>query len=136
MKKLIVLVLALVCVLGLVGCKNEHTEDMTNTNRFLPNTQKVQVVFYSGSDVHEWELAQDEIEDWTNWLNGLTLEQVSFERGTAPETTHTSGTRYIFNVNGEEVQMQYIDEGADGVYLFVNELWYKINNPTEPFNKY
>ena len=61
MKKFIVLFMILVCILGLVSCNNENREDMTNVDKFLPDVQIVQVTFYSGPDIHEWELTQSNL---------------------------------------------------------------------------
>jgi len=136
MKKFIVLFMILVCILGLVSCNNENREDMTNVNKFLPDVQIVQVTFYSGPDIHEWELTQEEIEDWIVWLNDLSLEQMNEEDTSTPSDKHESGSRYIFEINTEKVCIQYVDLGDFGVYLLAEDVWYKVSNPKEPFNRY
>lgn len=136
MKKYMVLFIALVCILGLVSCNKEYTKDMSNADKFLPAVQIVQVTFYSDSDIHEWELTQEEIKDWIVWLNDLSLEQMNKEDTSTPNDKHESGSRYIFEINTEKVCIQYVDRGDFGVYLLAEDVWYKVSNPKEPFNRY
>ena len=39
----------------------------------------VYATYYSGPDVHDWELSQDEIDDWVVWLNNLTISPINLE---------------------------------------------------------
>ena len=136
MKKCIMLFMIFICILGLVSCYNGNTEEMSNVDKFLTDVQTVQVSFYTGADVHEWELTQDEIKEWIVWLNALTLEQMSQEDLNIPSDNHESGSRYIFEINTEEMCIQYVDKGDFGVYLLAEDVWYKVINPKEPFNRF
>ncbi len=138
MKRNILLFCAIIVfALGLVACSSEKESDkMTNADKFLTDTQKVQVTFYSGPDIHEWELTQEEIEDWIEWLNNLVLEQKNFDVGSTPDDYYEGGSRYVFDVNTEKARIEYVDYGIDETYLVVNAVWYKVNNPKEPYNKY
>lgn len=136
MKKYFILFMTLVCILGLISCNKENIVDMTNADKLLPDVQIVQVTFYSGSDIHEWELTQEEIKDWIVWLNDLSLEQMNEEDTSIPSDKHESGSRYIFEINTEKMCIQYVDRGDFGVCLLVEDVWYKVSNPKEPFNRY
>ena len=136
MKKCITFFIALIILLGLVGCNKENTKDMTNADNFLPNIQMVKVTFYSGSDVHEWELAPEETEAWIDWLNRLTIERINSKDEYVPNEIHECGSRYIFEINTEKVRIQYVDSGSLGVFLLAEDVWYKVSNPEEPFNRF
>lgn len=136
MKKCITFFIALIIILGLVGCNKENTKDMTNADIFLPNIQMVKVTFYSGTDVHEWELAPEETEVWIDWLNRLTIERIDSKDEHVPYEIHESGSRYIFEINTEKVRIQYVDSGSLGVFLLAEDVWYKVSNPEEPFHRF
>lgn len=136
MKKCITFFIALIILLGLVGCNKENTKDMTNADIFLPDIQMVKVTFYSGPDVHEWELATEETEAWIDWLNRLTIERINSKDEYVPNEIHECGSRYIFDINTEKVRIQYVDSGSLGVFLLAEDAWYKVSNPEEPFNRF
>lgn len=138
--QIFLLVCMIVISLGIVACSS--TEDMAknsyvaNTDKFLGEIENVHVTFHSGPDVHDWELTQDEIDDWEEWFDTLSLEQENFEKSNTPDDNFKGGSRYVFDVNDDERCLEYIDYGADNTYLLFKNVWYKVNNPTEPFNKY
>lgn len=108
----------------------------------IPTPEKVYVTFYSGDDVHDWELSQDEINDWVIWLNGLFVSPIDLEESkTLIERLYWGGNHrgYSFNVGTADAleRIVFFDGGyGEPGYLRIDNAWYCVKNPTEPFKKY
>lgn len=73
MKKLIALVLAFVCVLGMAGCSNTSNEDITGTIKFYSEPTKefsapisVTSIELTKDQIEEVKAILDNVEDWVD----------------------------------------------------------------------
>lgn len=134
MKKICFLFITCMCLL-LSACGNSAKLSFST-----PET--VYVTFYSESDVHNWELSQDEIDDWAAWLNGLTVSPINLEESkTLLGYLCANGghPQYSFDIGTSDNALEmiaYFDYGIEHVYLRMGDAWYCVENPTEPFNRY
>ena len=133
MKKMLFLFITGMCLL-LSSCGNSEKQLSIST------PEEVCVTFYSGPDVHAWELSQDEINDWVVWLNNLTVSPINLEESeTLIDYLYNNGNKgYSFDVGAPDAleNIIYLDYGLEHVYLRMDNAWYCVKNPTEPFNKY
>lgn len=113
-----------------------------DSEKFLISTpEKVYATYYSESDMHYWELSQDEINDWVVWLNNLTVSPINLEESkTLIDYMYYNGNnpQYSFDAGtGDSLErIAYFGCGLEPGYLRVDNTWYSVDNPTEPFTKY
>ena len=126
MKKLIALVLAVVCVLGLVACG--ATEQ---TVIDIPDSiDKVEVSFYSMGQVTEWELDESKLPAWKEWTENLSLKPLSEEKIEELKLTD-GGESYHFEINDDEMSFTFMDHGID-MYLVTEKTYYEVLNGVIP----
>ena len=111
MKKLITLVLALVCVLGLVGC-NQKAVSASEVYSFPEPTTMITVSFYSQGEETAFEIGSEEYDSndlsttpVINWFYDLKLTACD-----EPEAVEGSES-YEFYVKGESA-FTYEDRGS------------------------
>ena len=136
MKKLIALVLALVCVLGLVGCDNS-AQNNDNSELIIDLPSEVNAVevsgYYNGSVINAGDFVVEDFDTFVTWISQLSLEHRTFEEGKTPSETQAGGNSYHFNVNNGALSFTYADGGIEA-YIVYNEEWYEVLNPSElPF---
>lgn len=136
MKRILFLFIAGMCLM-LSSCGSSEKQLSIST------PEKVCVTYYSGPDEHVWELSQDEINDWCVWLNNLTVSPINLEESKTLinymyQNGNNSGYSFDVNVGAPDAleKIVYLDYGSERVYLRMNNAWYRVKNPTEPFNKY
>ena len=112
MKKLITLVLALVCVLGLVGC-NQKAVSASEVYSFPEPTTMITVSFYSQGEETAFEIGSEEYDSndlsttpVINWFYDLKLTACD-----EPEAVEGSES-YEFYVKGESA-FTYEDRGSE-----------------------
>lgn len=133
MKKLSSLFLAGMCLL-LSSCGNGEKLS-------VGTPEYVYATYYSGPDVHDWELSQDEIDDWVVWLNNLTISPINLEESKVLLDYmyyNSNNPQYSFDMrvaDGLEC-IAYYGYGPEHGYLRMDNTWYSVENPTEPFGKY
>ena len=54
-----------------------------NEKLSISTPEKVYATYYSELDAHDWELSQDEINDWVAWLNNFTVSLLNLEESKA-----------------------------------------------------
>ncbi len=129
MKKIVFLFIAGMCLL-LSSCGNSEKLSISTP-------EKVYVTYYSGPDEHVWELSQDEINDWVIWMNDLTVSPIDLEESKTLINylySNRNNSHYSFDVGTADAleQIVYLERG----YLRMDNAWYCVENPTEPFNRY
>lgn len=133
MKKIGFFIISMLCLV-LCAC--------SNTERISINTpQKVYVTFYSGADIHNWELSEDEISSWVDWINNLNVSPINLEESKMLIDymyNNSSNPQYSFDVGKEDSleRIAYFEVALEHGYIRIDNTWYHIDNPTEPFNKY
>ena len=130
MKKLITLVLALVCVLGLVGC-NQKAVSASEVYSFPEPTTMITGSFYSQGEETAFEIGSEEYDSndlsttpVINWFYDLKLTACD-----APEAVEGSES-YDFYVKGENA-FTYEDRGSEA-YIITGGSYYKVSNPSAP----
>jgi len=130
MKKLITLVLALVCVLGLVGC-NQKAVSASEVYSFPEPTTMITVSFYSQGEETAFEIGSEEYDSndlsttpVINWFYDLKLTACD-----EPEAVEGSES-YEFYVKGESA-FTYEDRGSEA-YIIIGGSYYKVSNPSAP----
>lgn len=130
MKKLITLVLALVCVLGLVGCSQKAVSG-SEVYSFPEPTTMITGSFYSQGQETAFEIGLEEydLNDLSttpviNWFYDLKLTACE-----EPEAVEGSES-YDFYVKGENV-FTYEVRGSEA-YIIIGGSYYKVSNPSVP----
>ena len=122
MKKLITLVLALICVLGLVGCNTERLKNPTDGTIYLDEAREImllsdsfwenvtKIVFYDfGGEIHE-SFAAEELEEIKNIFVKIGYEEIEnpeiegwymFELQTKDNSYHLGITGQTINFDGK-----------------------------------
>lgn len=117
--------LLLTVFLLLTGCSEKEEEFRIS----LPDViERVEVTYCHGAENVSWELVQDEIPLWENWVEGLSLEKQAFEEGNSPGDAD-GGEAYSFLLNAGEKEWSYILTGKE--YILLDEEWYLITNPAK-----
>lgn len=122
MKKLITLVLALVCVLGLVGC-NQKAVSASEVYSFPEPTTMITVSFYSQGEETAFEIGSEEYDSndlsttpVINWFYDLKLTACD-----EPEAVEGSES-YEFYVKGESA-FTYEDRGSEAYIIVADGLF-------------
>ena len=130
MKKLLALVLVLVCVLGLVGCGQKAVSG-SEVYSFPEPTTMITGSFYSQGQETAFEIGSEEYDPndlSTNsiikWFYDLKLTACD-----KPEAVEGSES-YDFNVKGESA-FTYEDRGSEA-YIIIGGNYYKVSNPSTP----
>ena len=130
MKKLITLVLALVCVLGLVGC-NQKAVSASEVYSFPEPTTMITGSFYSQGEETAFEIGSEEYDSndlsttpVINWFYDLKLTACD-----EPEAVEGSES-YEFYVKGESA-FTYEDRGSEA-YIIIGGSYSKVSNPSAP----
>lgn len=130
MKKLIPLVLALVCMVGLVGC-GQKTVSGSEVYSFPEPTTLITGTFYSQGQETTFEIGSEEYnpDDLSTipiikWYYDLKLTACD-----EPEVVEGAES-YNFYVKGENA-FTYEDRGSEA-YIFIDGNYYKVGNPSNP----
>ena len=133
MKKIGFLIAASLCLV-LCSCGNAEKISMSAP-------ENVYVTFYSGADIHNWELSKDEINSWVDWINDLHVSPIDLEEGKLLiDYMYHNGSdpQYSFDIGREDSleKIAYFEVSLEHGYMRIDDTWYHIDDPTEPFNKY
>ena len=137
MKNLIALVLALVCVLGLIGCGNSTQNSENKQIITLPSEVKEVEVsgYYNGSVINAGDFIIENFDEFAEWFSQLSLEHRTFEEGKNPGEMYAGGNSYTFDINDGALTFTYAVGGSPvTAYIIYDEEWYEVLNPSElPF---
>jgi hypothetical protein len=155
MKKIIALGIAvLVLLVSLTGCDENPVADSggTQPNIQTPNTDsgvemivnsspitlertninEVDVFHVRSGQVTEWTINEEQqIDDLMSWFNNLSLSKKQFADDNSPGDAE-GGEVYIFTFDND-VSFSFGYYGPNDYYIIAGD-WYKIKNPTRPFN--
>jgi len=115
------------------------SDDLEDT--FIDTPENVYVTFRSGADMHEWQLSEEEICSWVDWMNNLDVSPINLEdsKMLIDYMYHNGSTpQYSFDIGREDSleRIAYFEVSLEHGYIHMDNIWYHIDNPTEPFNKY
>ena len=133
MRKIVFPIIAFLCLL-LCSCSNTEKISMNAP-------ENVYVTFNSGADIFEWELSEDEISSWVDWINNLNVSPINLEESKLLIDymyNSSSNPQYSFDIGKEDSleRIAYFEVSLEHGYIRIDNTWYHIDNPTEPFNKY
>lgn len=126
MKKYIVIVSALLCILTLSGCSGSHPvkgdDDSGNVNI---TTASVKITVQDGCEVEERNELTGGALKFSEWLNGLETEPA--------ESVPEDGRSYTIELSfggSAPVTHTYLDCGEQGCYLGSEDGWAAVKNPS------
>lgn len=129
MKKIIALVLVLVCVLSLAGC--QKTISASEVYSFPEPTTRITGSFYSQGQETAFEIGSEDYDpndlsanSIIKWFYGLKLTACD-----KPEEVEGAES-YAFYVKGETA-FSYENRGSEA-YIIVDSTYYKVGNPSTP----
>lgn len=129
MKKLVGLIAALVCILGMTGC--QKTVDASTVYEFPEPTIQIEGSFCSQGIERTFVIGPEEYdpdyvysEPVIGWFNGLELRECEEPQPAEGED------RYDFSPDGRP-GFSYVDRGSEA-FLIVDDKWYKVTNPSDP----
>lgn len=120
MKKVIALVLAMVCMLSLFGCQSNKPVSVS----IKDNVTTVSVIYFHGAKEDKWNIEGEELnalKDWVANLNNTDVEQPEIADG---------AQEYKFSMIDNE--FSYIINGQDEHYLKIGDKWLAVSNPSHP----
>ena len=131
MKKLIALVLALICVLSLAGCQKtsascQKTISASEVYLFPEPTILITGSFYSQGKETTFEIGSENYgpNDFISWFYDLELTACD-----EPEAVEGAES-YTFKVAGKDA-FTYEDRGSEA-YIIIGGNYYKVSNPSSP----
>jgi hypothetical protein len=131
MKKIsLVLGVLLLCVFAFTGCSGRENKISTQ----IPEFKNVHIGgYYDGSIVKLWELDPAYFEDLRTWIEQLSISKKTLDEDESPNNW-AGGNSYEFNINEGELCFTYSigGEGGNKGYIWYNDEWYEITNPTTP----
>lgn len=129
MKKWIMVLVTLVCVMSLIGC--QKTKSGSEVYAFPEPTAQIEVSFYSQGAVSDIVIGSEEynpedlsVVEVIEWFYGLELSPCE-----KPEDVE-GGESYGFYVS-DELVFSYQDRGSEA-YIIISGTWYKVKNPSVP----
>lgn len=134
MKKLIIAALAVVCMLGLIGCNNEESVGPGRPiAAYIGDyVTAVDITHHIAGKTTQWVATGAEIESLRVWLSELKYELVEFEDGQSPGDNDGGETFDFSLTEGDYPGFSYIINGTDDCYLLIESYWYSVANPSIP----
>lgn len=129
MKKLMALVLALVCVLGLVGCQNAIKG--SEVYSFPEPTTLITGTFYSQGQETAFEIGSEDYDPNDLSTNSVITWFYDLELTACDKPEAVEGAEsYDFYVKGENA-FTYEDRGSEA-YIIIDSTYYAVKNPSNP----
>ena len=135
MKKPGILIVVALCVCVLLCACGKPEKLSVNT------PEDVYATFCSGEDSHHWKLSEEEMLGWLNWINELRVSPVNLEESQMLiDYMYNNGSKpqYIFDIGKDDSleTMAYFEVDSENGYIHMEDSWYHVDRPTEPFKKY
>lgn len=114
--------------IGFVG-----TEDAATSAAYIgDDVTGIKITHVLMGQLTEWNIEGDDIEALRAWSNGLECEPCEFEEGNTPGDGDGQETYWFELTGGEYPDFDYVICGPNDCYLFVENNWYIVNNPSDP----
>lgn len=130
MKKLIVLVLAWACVLGLAGCGYNPKKPVAG--HIDQNVTKIDITHRVGVEITEWSVEGKEIEALREWSDKLAYTLVEVEEGKTPGDNNGGEVYNFAFTGGVWPNFSYVINGKDDCYILFEGNWFVVTNPSNP----
>ena len=130
MKKYIAFVLAVVCLIGMIGCTVSHP--VARVGSIDEDVSEIRILYTVGGTQTEWILEGEELQFLRDWADKREYQTAEFEEGKYAGDTE-GGQSYQFLMEGSTLpDFSYIVNGTDAHYLLVQGNWYFVANPELP----
>ena len=136
MKKIFAAAVALICLLGVVGCNKEEKTVNIDFPFEVENIESIKISgYYGGSVIHPGDFVIEDFGEFITWFSQLSLEHRTFAEGKTPDEMYAGGDTITFDINDGALTFTYAVGGSPvTTYIIYDEEWYRVLNPTElPF---
>ena len=131
MKKLIALVLILVCTLSLCSCGWNSQKVVATV--FSENVTKVDITHCIGAETTNWSIEGTEIDTLRAWFNKLSYKHIDVKEGQSPGDSNGNEVYTFVFSGGEWLGFSYIINGKNDCYIMSPEgNWFSVTNPSNP----
>lgn len=131
MKKLIALILALVCVLPLCSCGWNSQKEVATV--FSENITKVDITHRIGAETKKWSIEDTEIDSLREWFNNLSYRHIEIIEGQSPGDSNGNEVYNFAFTDGEWLGFSYVINGENDCYILNPEgNWFFVFNPSNP----
>lgn len=132
MKKLIVLMAALISTFCLAGCNQTADSGRLTPACISDSVTKVDIIHHASGKSTHWTAEGEDVDNLRDWASKLECELLEYEDGHSPGDSN-GGEIYIFTLaEGDALEFSYIINGPDRCYLLIEEIWYSVLNPSDP----
>ena len=134
MRKRLILIFALTCLLGLIGCNHTETVDHGRPiSAYIDeDVTSVDITHHVAGETTQWEAVGEEVDHLRDWATELQYKLIEFEEGQFPGDSNGGETYDFALTEGDYPGFSYIINGADNCYLLIEGYWYSVENPSNP----
>ncbi len=130
MKKLITLVLSLVCILAFCSCGwNSQKNIATNISG---DVTKIDITHRIGGETTNWSVGETEIDLLREWLDDLSYKHIEVEEGRSPGDSNGGEVYSFVFTGGEWPGFSYVINGESDCYILSEGNWFYVANPSKP----
>ena len=130
MKKLMALVLALVCIVALCSCGWNSQKVVAAV--ISENVTKIDITHRIGGETTNWSVDGAEIDHLREWLGKLSYKHLEVKEGQSHGDSN-GGEVYTFVLTGDEWPgFSYVINGQNDCYILSEGNWFSVTNPTNP----
>lgn len=129
MKRCIIIVSALLCILTVSGCSGSHStagdNDSVEDGNINITTASAKITVKDGCEVDEWKELTDGAVAFSQWIEGFETEPAE----SVPEDGRSYTIELTFGRNAP-VTHTYLNCGERGCYLDSEDGWLAVKNPS------
>lgn len=131
MKRLLVFILACVCVLTLCSCGRNSQQIVATV--FGENVTNVDITHRVGGEVTNWSVEGEQVNALRKWFNGLKYKQFEVKEGQDPGAVNGNEV-YTFEFNSAAwYSFSYVINGEKECYILNSDgQWFLVKNPSNP----
>lgn len=131
MKKLIIFVLALACMMTLCSCGWNSQKAVATV--FSENVTKVNITHRIGAGTTHWSIDGAEIKSLREWYNQLNYNVIEVKDGQSPGNVNGNEVYTFEFTGGEWLGFSYVINGDNDCYILNPEgNWFAVTNPSAP----
>lgn len=133
MKRLLILLLTLLCALCLIGCAGTNTGAGESICAYIAaDVTTVEITHHLSGQIVRWTAEGDELSALRDWAAALECMPERFETGNTPGDCD-GGEVYGFALTeGDYPGFSYTVNGPDDCHLLIEGQWYSVSNPSVP----
>lgn len=130
-KKLIALVLALVCTTAFCSCGWNSKQVVAAV--ISENVTKIDITHHIGGKTTSWSIEETEIDTLREWFDKLTYKLIEVKDGQTPGDNDGNEVYNFTFTGGEWTGFSYVINGENDCYILNPEgNWFSVTNPSTP----